>query len=374
MLDFYHRLGVLVHFGANELLSDLIIVNPQWLVDIFKRLITVPAGDELQPELADLWKQVVESGILQPKLIDHIWSDQEVSRRPQLLTIMAKFDLVCPFRTVRVTLEDRDEFDEEDEASSLLPPELGSENYMVPSLLRSEPPDAAFYDLSPDDAPALCLVSAIGFIPEAFFYRMVARCVSKYPVCPQLFRRFARLHLDDRFSLLLFHGAFWLKFVVESSFTPSSQDRDEHLTVLGGHCSSLLNFILKTASDIKRQGMAGLVFSLGMCATETSPCDGNRTERFVYITDKKCPSHSPPLPACAEIDCQGLFLKQQCVHLPPSLPAVPIPGEEKVGKSVKTPRNLQLWFASSRVLKVCGPEGTILDIHFFCVCFSENLL
>lgn len=218
MLAFYHGLGVIVHFGSVEQLRDLVVVNPQW-IDIFKRLITVPTIDELQPELADLWKQVVETGLLHPKLVAHIWSEQDEERRPVLLRIMAKFDLVCPFqqvnRMITSTASETSDASNGDDDEELLT--IDGDCYMVPSLLRYEPPDAAFFKLSSRDAPPLCLVSAIGFIPEAFFYRMVARCVALYPVCPQLYRRFARLHIDDQFSFLLFHGPFWLKFVVQSS-------------------------------------------------------------------------------------------------------------------------------------------------------------
>ena len=43
MLEFYHDIGTIIYFGgkANSNLQDMVILNPQWLIDIFKRIITI---------------------------------------------------------------------------------------------------------------------------------------------------------------------------------------------------------------------------------------------------------------------------------------------------------------------------------------------
>ena len=45
MLHFYHDLGVIIYFGGedctNGYLQDMVILDPQWLINIFKRIITV---------------------------------------------------------------------------------------------------------------------------------------------------------------------------------------------------------------------------------------------------------------------------------------------------------------------------------------------
>ena len=45
MLQFYHDLGTIIYFGdkdnSNSYLQDMVILDPQWLIDIFKRIITV---------------------------------------------------------------------------------------------------------------------------------------------------------------------------------------------------------------------------------------------------------------------------------------------------------------------------------------------
>ena len=45
MLNFYHDIGKVVYFGHRDKslssLKDIVILNPQWLIDVFKRVITV---------------------------------------------------------------------------------------------------------------------------------------------------------------------------------------------------------------------------------------------------------------------------------------------------------------------------------------------
>eukprot|EP00117_Sycon_ciliatum_P005868 scpid18796/ scgid0488/ Probable serine/threonine-protein kinase pats1; Protein associated with the transduction of signal 1 len=100
MLEFYNRLGVLVYFGNSPQLHNLVVLDPQWLANVFKQLITVPPMDELNPQQAAWWKCVTETGLLHANLVKDIWSDEKLRpQRSKLLAIMAKFDLVCPFHT-----------------------------------------------------------------------------------------------------------------------------------------------------------------------------------------------------------------------------------------------------------------------------------
>lgn len=45
MLEFYHDLGMIVHYGSSStldyMLRNTVILKPQWLVDMFKKVITV---------------------------------------------------------------------------------------------------------------------------------------------------------------------------------------------------------------------------------------------------------------------------------------------------------------------------------------------
>lgn len=52
MLEFFHDLGVILYYGGSgsldSLLCNTIILKPQWLVDMFKRIVTAkPPNDKV---------------------------------------------------------------------------------------------------------------------------------------------------------------------------------------------------------------------------------------------------------------------------------------------------------------------------------------
>ena len=50
LLEFYHDLGVVVYYGVggtlDNTLRNIVILKPQWLIDMFKRIITVRDLDQ----------------------------------------------------------------------------------------------------------------------------------------------------------------------------------------------------------------------------------------------------------------------------------------------------------------------------------------
>ena len=49
LLDFYHDLGVIIYYGIKKtfdnLLTNIVILKPQWLVDMFQRIMTGKDSD-----------------------------------------------------------------------------------------------------------------------------------------------------------------------------------------------------------------------------------------------------------------------------------------------------------------------------------------
>lgn len=50
MLQFYHDLGIIIYYGgpgaSDSSLRNTVILRPQWLVDIFRRVITIKDIDD----------------------------------------------------------------------------------------------------------------------------------------------------------------------------------------------------------------------------------------------------------------------------------------------------------------------------------------
>ena len=51
MLTFNHDLGRIIYFGSlskdKSALNDIVILDPQWLVDVFKQVIRLPDAKEM---------------------------------------------------------------------------------------------------------------------------------------------------------------------------------------------------------------------------------------------------------------------------------------------------------------------------------------
>ena len=51
MLTFYHDLGRIIYFGSlskdKSALNDIVVLDPQWLVEIFKRVIRLTKPKEM---------------------------------------------------------------------------------------------------------------------------------------------------------------------------------------------------------------------------------------------------------------------------------------------------------------------------------------
>ena len=117
-LNFLHDQKVLINFDESPGLERMVILNPQWLVDVFKEVITFKGFNHNDENFEGLWFEFEESGILKRELLDHVWKrfvdDQNTCE--SLIEIMEKFSLLCQW-----------------------PSEGNTERYLVPSMLKSKP-------------------------------------------------------------------------------------------------------------------------------------------------------------------------------------------------------------------------------------------
>ena len=117
-LNFLHDQKVLINFDESPGLKRMVILNPQWLVDVFKEVITFKGFSHNDENFEGLWCEFEESGILKRELLDHVWKrfidDQNTCE--SLIEMMEKFSLLCQW-----------------------PSEGNTEWYLVPSMLKSKP-------------------------------------------------------------------------------------------------------------------------------------------------------------------------------------------------------------------------------------------
>ena len=180
LMDYLHDLRSLIHFDDNADLNKLVVLDPQWLVDVFKTVITVKPYDRKEKKVVSSWCKLEKEGILDETLLAHVWGplfdnhDEETYQI--LIEIMMKFSLLCPW-----------------------PSGGKNKSYLVPSMLRSHPPEEVLGLVKKAKVPPLFVKFLNGQVPPDLFPRLVVQfCQWVKDECkileqPQLFHEFARL-------------------------------------------------------------------------------------------------------------------------------------------------------------------------------------
>ncbi|XP_044171347.1 uncharacterized protein LOC114952154 [Acropora millepora] len=200
MLDFYHDLGVIVKHGQT------VVLQAQWLIDLFKQLITVRPFDEANPSHMEHWRDLEVNGILRIALVDHVFSkfiDQGLCKQ-DILDLMELHGLIAKFSIA--TDENQDE-----------------QRYFVPTQLRSSP--SALCEIKPSgcDPCPLVLHFLDGFVPHGLFSQLVSKFIhwcseNGLKETPQLFNNGARLFVRKQFifALILICRKRFIKIVLKT--------------------------------------------------------------------------------------------------------------------------------------------------------------
>ena len=215
LINFLHDQRILIHFGENEALSKMVVLDPQWLVDVFKKIIAakphIPKGGELEA----LWSDFERTGVLHKRVIEFEWTPLPNSEDTfeSLLKIMEKFSLICPW-----------------------PATSSNEQYLVPSMLKSHPTEGVLDLLSSASLPSLFLKFDSGHVPQGFFPRMLLQfiqwCHEEWSSQrqPRMFNNFARFFtsLRDGQSVILLCHSKSIEIAVHK-MAPSANSMNVHV-------------------------------------------------------------------------------------------------------------------------------------------------
>ena len=191
LLNFLHDQRILIHFDSPPLLNDMVILDPQWLVDLFTSVITVKPGP-YEGQERELWRRLQTEGILEYKLLELVWDPLLIPKEmfESLLEIMKKFSLLCTWRSSDASCGDQ---------------------YLVPSMLMSHPPKDIIKLVASAQIPSLYIRFESGQVPPGFFPRLVLQFFQWgqdefwSAENPQLYANFARFYTseDDDCSVIL---------------------------------------------------------------------------------------------------------------------------------------------------------------------------
>ncbi|KAL3887758.1 hypothetical protein ACJMK2_000151, partial [Sinanodonta woodiana] len=171
-LKFHHEMGTILYFSVEELRKK-IILEPQWIIDALKSLITAETFIRQNPAITSKFREFVKTGKLTHELIDIIWSKENNlefhDNKDHILRLMEQLNIIA---TPRI-------FSEEGQVTK-------EENYfLAPCMLQQKTPEEI---ISPkpntqmESSPVLCYVFTGNFLPSAIFHRLVAACIAHWPV------------------------------------------------------------------------------------------------------------------------------------------------------------------------------------------------
>ena len=213
LMNFLHDIRSLIHYEDTVRLNTLVVLDPQWLVDVFKKVITVKPYDPKEKEFLHLWRKLESTGVLDEKLVAHVWGPlfEDKETLESLIGIMERFSLLCPWSV---------------HASS-------NSQYLVPSMLMSCPTTELLDLVESANIPSLFVKFSNGEVPPAFFSRLVVQFIQWgrerfwSEETPQLFRGFARFYTSEDACSVIFicHSSFVEVVVhggISAPFLPSS--------------------------------------------------------------------------------------------------------------------------------------------------------
>ena len=195
LLNFLHDQRVLIHFDDTPELSKMVVLDTQWLINVFKEVITIRPFDSKEKKFKELWFRLEKEGVLEEPLLEHVWGPlyREEDTCQSLIAIMEKFSLLCSW-----------------------PSSDGSrgKQYLVPSMLMSHPPDEIMELIESAEIPSLFLKFETGQVPPGLFPRLVLQFLQwckqecSSPEHPQLYHNFVRIYHSEEVNcsvILLCH-------------------------------------------------------------------------------------------------------------------------------------------------------------------------
>ena len=296
VLDFLHDQRILIHFDDTVELNKLVVLDPQWLIDVFKAVITVKPFHLQKKGFKDMWLKLERDGILEEKLLQHAWGQiKERHTFESLITIMEKFSLLCSW------------------SSSDKP---CSKTYLVPSMLTCHPLDEITKLIASARLPSLFLKFESGQVPSNLFPRLVIQFLQWgrnefwSTRDPHLRKNFARFYTaeDENCSVILLCHSSLIEIVVHGgNVRPPKDDLQVNLSISGE--DQLDSFEVSCARVVFRQ----LVLLFECLRKECS-----WLKRMKYKAGAICPvcCHKRLVKHCPihrKQDCE----REECLHFIP---------------------------------------------------------
>ncbi|KAJ7358682.1 hypothetical protein OS493_022117 [Desmophyllum pertusum] len=267
LVNFYHDIGLIIKHCST------VVLKAQWLIDLFKQLITIPPFLKTEPVNSKYWLEVETTGVLSMELVDHVFYKfiQQGVVKKDILDMMEQFGLIAKFS-----------------------PSPTDVKYFVPAQLKSSPESLCDVAPSSHDPCPMYVHFVVGFVPHGLFSQLVSRAISWCSKTgptqpPNLYLNGAWFVIGSQVihDFILICKKSFIKIVLKLR----NQDEAVLMSTLADAARSVRLFVEGTLQDLSQElpGLNGLRYKL--CVT----CP------YCLQESHKCANHNQP--SCAHEDC-----------------------------------------------------------------------
>ncbi|XP_065842050.1 uncharacterized protein [Oscarella lobularis] len=271
LLNYLQSLGIILFYPETKGIERTIFIKPQWLVDVICSFLTAK-----QPRAAKHktdWDTARTNGSVSMSLAQYFLKSAGVdeSRQTSVLAILELLDIVClPNASIGVQ-----------ESAFLYVPYLIQKNDTETLQFWKRESSWKFpYPII--FAPAVSM--SVDNFPEPLYFRLVTRCLRKYPSA-RLTRNRCRFR-SEKFSFELVY--FQKRYVIAYIEHKSSDMAESHLRRVS---SRLLKFLRSELEEARLNGMKG--FLVDVCIQTDIFTAGRIEDRKLVLLDQCLQRHDP---------------------------------------------------------------------------------
>ncbi|XP_053375695.1 uncharacterized protein LOC123535281 [Mercenaria mercenaria] len=173
-LRYHHAKGTFVYFDE-EPISEYVVLDPQYLIDAFKCILTSERFCTNEPELRPLWRMLLTEGRLERQLIDRQWGKPE----DKFKMYRENKEILLSFLVKHHIISEAAAFDENTHKST------GLGWFVVPSLLADQSSRTEFHKfLSGKQQTNVRYVISFdcSSIAPTIYHRLVSAAIGKWPI------------------------------------------------------------------------------------------------------------------------------------------------------------------------------------------------
>ena len=95
-MEFFHEENILAHFGGHQPSSDVVVLDPAWLVKILTRVITVPPDPNSGGAVKSAWNDLETKGVLHSESLPVLMEGH--GQKEALMNMMVRASLICHWK------------------------------------------------------------------------------------------------------------------------------------------------------------------------------------------------------------------------------------------------------------------------------------